>query len=88
MQKLRRLQRKRETKLERLIGKLNRDKLVTGYEHERTPLQVPEDNLPEETFGDLEPPTKSEEDTAHWNRLEEDLIGRNEERDIEGEDSA
>jgi DNA-binding MarR family transcriptional regulator len=34
VQNLQRLQRERETELERLIGRLNRDKLIIGYEYE------------------------------------------------------
>jgi len=74
IQKLQRLQRERETELERLTGRLNRDKLIIGYEHERNPPKIPEDTIPEEALGDLEPPSESEEDAAHRKRLEDELI--------------
>ena len=75
VRKLQRLQRERETKLERLIGRLNRDKLIIGYEHERTPSAIFEDNMPPaEALGDLEPPSEYEADAAHRKRLEDDLI--------------
>lgn len=87
VQKLQRLQRERETELERLIGRLNRDKLIIGYEHERNPPNVPEDTIPpEEALGGLEPPTESEEDAAYRKRLEEDLVELDEEADNESDD--
>jgi len=89
VQNLQRLQRERETELERLIGRLNRDKLIIGYEHERNPPQVPEDNIPpEEALGGLEPPSESEEDAAHQKRLKGDLVGLDEETDNDAEDEA
>lgn len=85
VQKLQRLQREHETELERLIGRLNRDKLIIGYEYERNPSQVPEDTIPADALGDLEPPTESEEDAAHRKRLEEDLVELDEEADNESD---
>lgn len=74
VRKLQRLQRERETELERLIGRLNRDKLIIGYEHERNPPGIPEYTNPEKALGDLEPPSESEKDAAHRKRLEDELI--------------
>lgn len=82
VQKLHRLQRERATGVEQLIGRLNRDKLIIGYEHERNPPSIPEDTIPpEEALGGLEPPSESDQEAAHRKQLEEDLIGMNEETD-------
>jgi len=87
VQKLQRLQRERATEVEQLIGRLNRDKLIIGYEHERNPPAIPEDTIPpEEALGDLEPPSESAQKAAHQNRLEEDLVELDEETDDESED--
>lgn len=86
IQKLRRLHRERETELERLIGRLNRDKLIIGYEYEQESIHISEDSIPDEAIGAVEPPSKREEETAHRKRLEEDLVGRDEETDNESED--
>ncbi|MFC6723114.1 hypothetical protein ACFQE1_01645 [Halobium palmae] len=86
VQKLQRLQRERETELERLIGRLNRDKLIIGFEHERNPPDVPEDTIPADALGGLEPPSKSEEEAAQRKRLEEDLVGLDEKTDNESDD--
>lgn len=84
---LQRLQRERETDRERLIGRLNRDKLIIGYEHERNPPALPEDTLPpEEALGDLEPSAESAQEAAHQNRLDEDLVELDEEIDDEDVD--
>ena len=86
VQKLQRLERERETELERLIGRLNRDKLIISYEHERTPTPVSEDNIPDDAIGGLELPSESEKEAAHRKRLEEDLIELDEETDDGSED--
>ena len=86
VQKLQRLQRERETELERLIGRLNRDKLIISYEHEQNPPQVPEDTIPTDALGGFEPPSESEEDAAHRKRLEDDLVELDEETDDGSED--
>jgi len=86
VQKLQRLQRERETELERLIGRLNRDKMVIGYEHERNPSQISEDTIPDNAVGGLEPPSEQEEKAAHRKRLEEDLIGLDKEPDDDSGD--
>lgn len=87
VQKLQRLQRERATGVEQLIGRLNRDKLIIGYEHERNPPSIPEDTIPpEEALGGLEPPSESAQEAAHQKRLEEDLVGVDEETDNESDD--
>ncbi|WP_251344606.1 hypothetical protein [Haloplanus halophilus] len=84
---LQRLQRERETDRERLIGRLNRDKLIISYEHERNPPAIPEDTIPpEEALGGFEPPPESNQKAAHRKRLEDDLVGLDEETDDESED--
>lgn len=84
---LQRLQRERETDRERLIGRLNRDKLIIGYEHERNPSSIPEDNIPpEEALGGFEPPSESEEEAAHQKQLEDDLVELDGNTENESED--
>jgi len=86
VQKLQRLHRERETELERLIGRLNRDKLIIGYEYEQESIPVSEENIPEGAIGDIELPSESEERVAHQKQLEEDLVGLDEETDANSED--
>ncbi|MCD2200965.1 hypothetical protein LPA44_13830 [Halobacterium sp. KA-4] len=87
VQKLQRLHRERETELERLIGRLNRDKLIIGYEHEQNPPSIPEDNIPpDDAIGGLEPPSESDQKAAHRKRLEDDLVGLDEETDDGSDD--
>lgn len=81
VQKLQRLHRERETELERLIGRLNRDKLIIGYEYEQESIPVSEEHIPEEAIGGIELLSESKEEAAHQKRLEEDLVGLDEETD-------
>ncbi|GAB7020673.1 hypothetical protein [Halostagnicola bangensis] len=81
VEKLQRLQRDRDTELERLIGRLNRDKEIVSYEYSRRPSSVPEE-VDFDQLSEYTEPSKSELQEAHQEKLEkeldEDIIGKNE----------
>lgn len=86
VEKRQRLQRERDTELEQLIGRLNRDKEIVSYEHSRRPPSVPEE-ADFDTHPEYTEPSESELQEAHQENLEEkldnDLIG---EKELTGDD--